>query len=121
MLEGLQSLRPGGRLVAYGMSGAVTGQRRNLLAVVTTSLSFLRINLLKLVQNNWGVFGLDVLRLWEEEEVLRGVLERLVDGVQDGSYRPVIDTTFPLEEAGAAHRYLHERKNIGKVVLTTGQ
>jgi NADPH:quinone reductase-like Zn-dependent oxidoreductase len=31
-----------------------------------------------------------------------------------------VDRSFPLERAGEAHRYLHERRNIGKVVLTTG-
>jgi NADPH:quinone reductase-like Zn-dependent oxidoreductase len=30
---------------------------------------------------------------------------------------PVVDRTFPLAEVGAAHAYLQERKNFGKVVL----
>jgi len=29
-----------------------------------------------------------------------------------------VDRSFPLAEAAAAHRYIHERRNIGKVVLT---
>jgi NADPH:quinone reductase-like Zn-dependent oxidoreductase len=28
-----------------------------------------------------------------------------------------VDRSFPLAEAAAAHRYIHERRNIGKVVL----
>tara|TARA_R110000868_G_scaffold306734_2_gene568066 strand:+ start:3694 stop:3843 length:150 start_codon:yes stop_codon:yes gene_type:complete len=34
--------------------------------------------------------------------------------------RPHVDKTFTLEEAGEAHRYIEERKNIGKVVLVMG-
>ncbi len=31
---------------------------------------------------------------------------------------PVVSEAFPVERAADAHRYLSERKNIGKVVLT---
>ncbi len=31
-----------------------------------------------------------------------------------------IDTTFPVQEAGRAHQYVKENRNIGKVILTVG-
>ena len=34
-----------------------------------------------------------------------------------GQLRPMVDRTFALEDAAAAHRYLEERKQFGKVVL----
>lgn len=34
-----------------------------------------------------------------------------------GIVRPVVDRVFPLADAAAAHRYLEERRNFGKVVL----
>jgi NADPH:quinone reductase-like Zn-dependent oxidoreductase len=34
-----------------------------------------------------------------------------------GQLRPIVDRTFALEEAAAAHRYLEEGKQFGKVVL----
>ena len=37
-----------------------------------------------------------------------------------GQIRPVVGKTFPLEKAAEAHRYIHNRSNIGKVVLTVG-
>jgi NADPH:quinone reductase-like Zn-dependent oxidoreductase len=33
-------------------------------------------------------------------------------------FKPVVDRSFPFSEAAAAHRYIQERKNFGKVVLT---
>ena len=37
----------------------------------------------------------------------------------NGELRAVVDRTFPLTRAGAveAHQYIHERRNLGKVVL----
>jgi NADPH:quinone reductase-like Zn-dependent oxidoreductase len=29
-----------------------------------------------------------------------------------------VGKTFPLAQAAEAHRYIHDRKNIGKVILT---
>ena len=35
-----------------------------------------------------------------------------------GKIKPVIGKTFPLDQAAAAHQYIHDRKNIGKVILS---
>jgi NADPH:quinone reductase-like Zn-dependent oxidoreductase len=40
------------------------------------------------------------------------------DGLADGSFRPIIAKTFPLEEIVEAHRYLESNQQIGKVVVT---
>ena len=32
--------------------------------------------------------------------------------------RPVVAEAFPLERGADAHRFMHERRNVGKVVLT---
>jgi NADPH2:quinone reductase len=42
----------------------------------------------------------------------------LLADLADGRLEPVVAKSFPFEEAGEAHRYLAERRNIGKVVLT---
>ena len=40
-------------------------------------------------------------------------------GLADGSLRPLIARTFPLEEIVEAHHYLESNQQIGKVVVTT--
>jgi NADPH2:quinone reductase len=35
-----------------------------------------------------------------------------------GRCKPVIDATFPLAEAAAAHRRIEEPAHVGKIVLT---
>jgi NADPH:quinone reductase-like Zn-dependent oxidoreductase len=45
------------------------------------------------------------------------MLEAILARVISGELRPVVDRTFGFDEAGAAHAYLQDRKNFGKVVL----
>ncbi len=45
-------------------------------------------------------------------------IERLLHGVVEGHLDPVIDRTFPVEEAAMAHQHLHDGANVGKVLLS---
>ena len=45
-------------------------------------------------------------------------LFRIIPLVQSGQLHPVLDRTFPLAEAPAAHTHLESRQAFGKVVLT---
>ncbi|MGO9464364.1 MAG: zinc-dependent alcohol dehydrogenase family protein [Isosphaeraceae bacterium] len=40
------------------------------------------------------------------------------DGLADGSFKPLIAKTFPLNEIVDAHRYLESNQQIGKIVVT---
>jgi len=44
-------------------------------------------------------------------------ITRLLGDVATGSLRAVVDRTFPLSEAAAAHAYMEDRKAFGRVVL----
>ena len=115
-------LRPGGRLVMYGLSEVQTGEKRDIPAVVR---SLARMPLatmpwwrsLQMMNENKGVFGLNMLKWWDDEGLDR-VLEPLAEGLAGGEYIPVVAEAFPFERAGDAHRMIGERANVGKVVLT---
>jgi NADPH:quinone reductase-like Zn-dependent oxidoreductase len=55
--------------------------------------------------------------MWHEPEKVAVWMRDILGGVEDGWVRPYVDRSFSFDEAGAAHRYLEERKNIGKVIL----
>lgn len=40
--------------------------------------------------------------------------------LESGQVRPVVDRVFPLDEVAAAHRYMEENRNFGKIVLRVG-
>lgn len=45
------------------------------------------------------------------------MIQRLVDEAARGEYKVVIDKTFPLKEAAAAHAYIESRQAVGRVLL----
>jgi NADPH2:quinone reductase len=44
-------------------------------------------------------------------------IQRLINDVAKGELKVVIDKTFPLKEAAAAHEYIESRKAVGRVLL----
>ena len=50
----------------------------------------------------------------------QGDLRRLAPYFEDGSLRPVVDRTLPLERAREAQEALSRREQFGKIVLTVG-
>jgi NADPH:quinone reductase-like Zn-dependent oxidoreductase len=115
-------LGPLGRLVFYGLSEALPSSRRNWPRVLLALLRTPRFHPLSLVQSNVGIMGVHLLHLGRNESVLRRAFEPIVEGIESGRLRPVLDRAFPLTREGAvaAHAYIHERRNLGKVVLSTG-
>ncbi len=112
-------LAPLGRIVFYGFSEAMPGVRRNWLNAARAWLRTPRFHPLSLIQPGIGVSGVHLLHLHEQEEILREHLEQILTQVMTGDLRAVVDRTFPLTRDGAveAHRYIHERRNLGKIVL----
>jgi NADPH:quinone reductase-like Zn-dependent oxidoreductase len=112
-------LAPLGRLVMFGMSAVVTGDRRSWWHAFRAWSALPTFKPFSLIGRNRGVFGLNVLHLWSEERQLGPLMELLLSEFRAGRLRPVVAKTFPLDQAAEAHRYLQNRSNIGKVVLTT--
>lgn len=51
----------------------------------------------------------------------RSVLPEILEGVADGSLRPVLDEALPMSEVREAHERLEDRRARGKLVLLPGQ
>lgn len=111
-------LRAGGRLVPFGAASVIQGERRDIPAAVKTLVQTPRFNPIKLASESKAVIGLNMLTLWDTRGSLDEFVQPLSSWVSDGSLRPVVSETFPLEQGADAHRFMMERKNVGKVVLT---
>jgi NADPH:quinone reductase-like Zn-dependent oxidoreductase len=111
-------LRTGGRLVCFGASEVQAGERRSPLRAARVLARMPRFNTMKLMRESKSVIGLNMLALWDAKQTLDEYLVPLIEWVEQDRIRPVVAKEFPLEEGAAAHRYLHDRKNVGKVVLT---
>jgi NADPH:quinone reductase-like Zn-dependent oxidoreductase len=110
-------LRPGGRLVCFGASAVVSGEKRNLVTALRTVARMPRFNVIKQMQESKAVIGLNMLTLWKDRGTLGPWIDPLVEMMADGTVKPVIAGAFSFEEAGAAQTMIVERRNVGKVVL----
>jgi len=111
-------LRPGGRLVAFGASSVVSGERKNIPAALKAMASMPRFNMVKQMSESKAVIGLNMLSLWQDRGTLEPWIEPLRELLDDGTVTPVVAGAFSFAEAGAAQTMIVERRNTGKVVLT---
>ncbi|HZP17055.1 MAG TPA: zinc-binding dehydrogenase, partial [Terriglobales bacterium] len=91
--ESVRSLKPGGTLVTCG---ATSGFQ------VGMELRFLFARQLSILGSYMGTMG-------ELHEVLQHVFS--------GRLKPVVDRTFPLQDARAAHEHMEKSQMFGKIVL----
>jgi NADPH:quinone reductase-like Zn-dependent oxidoreductase len=111
-------LNPGGRLVAYGASSVMSGERRNLLTAGRAALRMPRFNLIKQMSASKSVIGLNMLTVWDHAGTLEPWVQPLREMLDDGTIVPIVAESFPFDRAPDAHRFIAERRNVGKVVLT---
>lgn len=95
-----------GRLVVIGMQGGskaeldINALLRKRGAVIATSL------------RSRPVEG--------KSAICAGVVEHVWPLVAEGSVRPIVHTTMPLDQAVAAHELMESGAHTGKILLTTG-
>ncbi len=99
----IKALNRFGRLVNIGLLGGVKGE----------------INMALLLINRLTIVG-STLRSRPPAEKIT-ITKKFESGfwplLKDGTLKPIIDTTFPIEKAQDAHLYVADNKNIGKVIL----
>lgn len=99
----LQCLTVGGRLVLVGLMGGVKVEA-NLGLILSK-----RLHIIGSVMRSQS--------LEEKIAITRRFRERWLPLLEEGKIRPIIDTSFPLAEAAAAHQYMEDNRNVGKIVL----
>jgi NADPH:quinone reductase-like Zn-dependent oxidoreductase len=108
----LEVTRFGGRVVAFGYSAGVpsaTDPPADLERELAGALP-----LLSLLSEARSIMG---VHLAGPAELIRYWWTDLVDMLAHGEISPRIDRVYNLEEAATAHQRLHDRANIGKIVL----
>lgn len=101
--QNVRVLRRFGRLIHIGVLGGIKAELNLLLVLVKR---------LKLIGST-----LRARPVAEKAAITRQFVAQFGDRLWGGEIRPIIDTTFPIEQAQEAHKYIAANKNIGKVVL----
>ncbi|MCA9925569.1 MAG: NAD(P)H-quinone oxidoreductase [Anaerolineales bacterium] len=103
LARNVQALRRFGRLVNIGLLGGSAGE----------------MNMGLLLRNRLRIIG-STLRSRppaEKANIRRQFESGFWPLLKSGELKPVIDRTFSIQEATAAHQYVAQNKNVGKVIL----
>ena len=112
------SLSPLGRIVLVGGSG-IQVNKWNPISLLKAWRSLPRAKMSQVLRQSKGFMGLHLGYLRKHPDKMRPMYEKLVQVVTEQNFRPVIreDQIFPMSDVAKAHQLMHERKNIGKILL----
>jgi NADPH:quinone reductase-like Zn-dependent oxidoreductase len=96
----IKSTQPFGRVLMVGNASQVP-MRPDLWPAMTANISLLGVS----------------LRASFSTPATKTVSERILMQVQNGELDVVLDRSFPLSEAGAAHQYIEDKSVLGRVIL----
>ena len=114
-----RSLAKCGRLVLFGFSSAAVGKRSGTLSALRTlaRVPWFQLNPIRLMNDNKSIAGVNLGRMWDQQERTSAWMIELLGMLADGRIAPVVDGVYSFDEAGLAHRRLEDRLNVGKVIL----
>ncbi len=123
IMESYRSLSKCGRLILFGFSSAAQGKGSGTLSALRTlaQVPWLQLNPLRLMNDNKSIGGVNLGRMWDQQERTSTWMGELLELLATGRIAPVIDAVFSFDDAGPAHRRLEDRLNVGKVILVPGK
>ncbi|MGB7344479.1 MAG: amino acid adenylation domain-containing protein [Pirellulaceae bacterium] len=70
-------------------------------------------------QDNLSYHAIDLDRMLRQRpELMQEMFQELTQHFADGSFQPIASTVFPIEDVVGSFRYMAQRRNIGKVVVS---
>jgi len=111
--KSFRSLAITGKLMIFGASSVLGGVRK----MISSAVHMTPFWPLSLMKDNKGVFGVNIGRLWGEEEMLAREMREILRGFEEGAFRAIVDAEVPVAESARGLERLEHRENFGKVVL----
>ncbi len=112
-----RSLAPAGHLACFGFANLISGPTRNWPRVLWQLARVKRWGPLQLMGDNRTVSGVNLGHLFNEFALLGETMQELLHLFAEGRIAPKVARIFPLAEGADAHRFLQERRNVGKVLF----
>ncbi len=109
-------LAPTGRIVCLGISDGIRGGKRDFFAIAKAAIQMPRFSVIKMFDQNKGVFALNALKLMEDEVTIKKILGQF-SKVEEWKLKPVIGKIFPAKDVALAHQFIENRLGQGKIVL----
>eukprot|EP00999_Lentomonas_sp_LEN2_P002791 NODE_659_length_1283_cov_66.545848_g620_i0.p1 GENE.NODE_659_length_1283_cov_66.545848_g620_i0~~NODE_659_length_1283_cov_66.545848_g620_i0.p1 ORF type:complete len:379 (+),score=81.09 NODE_659_length_1283_cov_66.545848_g620_i0:49-1185(+) len=115
--KGLRILKKPGRLVAFGVASFVPGERRSLWSVISGYFATPNVSFLDMMDRNFAVFGVNMGKYFDSKELVMDELQELQLLYKEGKIRPIVDSIYKFSDAANASLRMHQRLNMGKVLL----
>ncbi|XP_034191052.1 synaptic vesicle membrane protein VAT-1 homolog-like isoform X2 [Osmia lignaria lignaria] len=118
--KGYALLKPMGKYILYGSSNVVTGETKSFFSAARSWWQVDKVSPIKLFDENKTLSGFKLRHLMYQQGshgFVRKAVERVFALWNEGKIKPVVDSTWALEDVPEAMQKMHDRKNIGKIVL----
>jgi len=116
--KGFSLLRPGGLLISFGWANMAKRGKRRLTHLLGEFTHVPLWTPLRLMQQNKGVAGVNMGKLWDERDLTFDAFTALLKIYEEQQIKPHVDRCYPFGSAAEAHAYIEAGQNTGKVLLT---
>lgn len=117
--ESYRHLIPSGKLVIYGFQTMLTkgSGRVHWVKALIDYLLTPRFNPLQMTRDNKSVLAFNLSYLFEEKNLFREMIQKLLLLVEEKRIAPTPTHSFPFSQVAAAHEALQSGTTTGKLVL----
>ncbi|EFA06248.1 synaptic vesicle membrane protein VAT-1 homolog-like isoform X2 [Tribolium castaneum] len=118
--KGYSLLKPMGKYILYGSSNVVTGETKSFFSAARSWWQVDKISPLKLFDENRTISGFNLRRLLFQQgghEFVHKAVQEVFALFQQKKIKPLVDSTWALEDVAEAMQKMHDRKNVGKLIL----
>ncbi len=111
-------LAPMGRIIAIGAT-SLKINKWNPISLFKAWRGIPRVQLYQVLRKSRGFLGLHIGYMLKYPDILLPSWNKMIEVIEENNLHPVIlkDHIFPMSEVSKAHQFIHDRKNIGKVLL----
>ena len=109
-----------GRIVCIGMSSGVKDGKRSLVRIAKAVLAMPRISILKLFDENTGVYALNALHVLRDPNWIARLTQSMAT-IPAMNLAPHVGKVFDASEVGQAHDFLSSKQATGKVLIAWNQ
>ena len=111
-----RALCSGGRLYSFGFSSAAPKKKFSRITAFSHLIKSPKFKPIQMIGANKAVFGVHMGTL-NDNELMKSHSIELLKMLEEKIIEPIVDSVFRFEDCIDAHNHIHQRKNIGKVLL----
>jgi len=111
-----RALCSGGRLYSFGFSSAAPKKKFSRITALSHLIKSPKFKPIQMIGANKAVFGVHMGTL-NDNKLMREHSTQLLKMLINKEINPILDSVFRFEDCINAHEHIHQRKNIGKVLL----